>query len=66
MSAAFPSPEQVIASLSIQELQELLGDLKLDAQPATALRLQRLVRELESFEAAMDVIAGPADMRRAA
>lgn len=66
MSGRMPSPEEVIASFSIPELQELLADLKMDASPLDACRLQQLVRELRSFESAVETIGGVATMKRAA
>ena len=61
-----PTPEEVICQMSIAELQELLSDLSMDASTTSARTLQRLVRELQDFEAAIETIAGPATMKKAA
>ncbi len=60
-----PTPEQVIAKMSLAELQELLEALSMNAALCDARRLKRLVAELQDFEAAIEVIAGPATMKAA-
>lgn len=60
------TPEEVIRAMAPTELQELLRNLALEASLASAYRLQNLVAELDSFEAAIEQIAGPAAMNKAA
>jgi hypothetical protein len=57
------TPEQVVGSMSGGEIQELLSDLGMQADPGTAQRLRILVIELGNFELAIEAIGGPACMR---
>ncbi|MGB0597849.1 MAG: hypothetical protein ACPGLY_14270 [Rubripirellula sp.] len=50
------TPEEVIRAMAPTELQELLRNLALEASLANAYRLQNLVAELDSFEAAIEQI----------
>ncbi|MFK8113119.1 MAG: hypothetical protein AB8B91_13005 [Rubripirellula sp.] len=63
MSRPSLTPEEVVCQMSILELQELLGDLKMDSCGTAALRLQRLVQELGDFEQAVAILHGPAGMK---
>jgi len=56
------TPEQVVASMSVAELRELLGDLGMQADAVNAQRLRTLVLELRNFETAIEAIGGPACM----
>ncbi|MDG2223426.1 MAG: hypothetical protein P8L85_18735 [Rubripirellula sp.] len=60
------TPEEVIQEMALAELQELLRALSLDASVTNACRLQNLAAELDSFESAIERIAGPPSMRKAA
>tara|TARA_Y100000385_G_scaffold15266_1_gene15501 strand:- start:155 stop:502 length:348 start_codon:yes stop_codon:yes gene_type:complete len=72
------TPEQVVLSMTLGEVQELLAEVSMSSDVITAQRLKRLVRELGQFELAIEAIGGPVclgdqptqprscDMRRAA
>ena len=60
------TPEEVIRGMAQAELQELLRDLSLDASESNAIRLQTLVKQLDDFEAAIEIVAGPPTLKRAA
>ena len=66
MPVAQPTPEQLIADMSNAQLRELLADLQIASTPSNAKRLRHLTGLLADFEAAVDVMTGPAPMRRAA
>ena len=66
MSTAHPTPEQVIADMTNAELRELLVDLQIESSPSNAKRLRNLTQLLGDFEAAIEAMIGPAQMRRAA
>lgn len=66
MSNAYPTPEQVIVQMTNDELRELLFDLQIESSPSNAKRLRHLTQLLGDFEAAIEVMIGPAVMRRAA
>lgn len=54
------TPEQVVLSLTLGELQELLSEVRMNSDVITAQRLKRLVRKFRNFELAMEAIGGPA------
>ena len=56
------TPEQVVARMSVGEIQELLGDLGMQADAFNARRLRTLVLELRNFEMAIAAVGGPACM----
>jgi hypothetical protein len=62
------TPEEVICQMSVVDLQELLGDLKMDASITTAIKLKRLVQQTGQFEQAMQILISqaPAEIRQAA
>ena len=66
MSNPNPTPEQVIADMTNAQLRELLIDLQMESSPSNVKRLRHLTKLLGDFEAAMEVMVGPAVMRRAA
>ncbi|MEM8670229.1 MAG: hypothetical protein AAGG48_22070 [Planctomycetota bacterium] len=66
MSQTTPTPEQVIAAMTLEELQELLAAMRMDPSETAAKRLRTLVAEKRDFEVAIGIIAGPATMKRAA
>ena len=61
-----PTPEQVIAAMTNLELRELLIDLQIESSASNAMRLRHLTQLWGNFEQAVEVMTGPADMRRAA
>lgn len=65
-NACKKTPEQVIGSMSIPEIQELLGDLSMPADAASSRQLKEFVSELGCFEAAIEALGGAATMQRAA
>jgi hypothetical protein len=66
MAIEQPTPEQVIAAMTNVQLRELLVDLHIASTPSNAKRLRHLTLLLGDFEAAAEVMIGPAQMRRAA
>ena len=56
------TPEQVVARMSVGEIQELLGDLGMQADAFNAQRLRTLVVELRNLEMAIAAVGGPAHM----
>jgi hypothetical protein len=56
------TPEQVVARMSVGEIQELLNDLGMQADAFNAQRLRTLVLELRNFEMAIAAVGGPASM----
>ncbi len=54
------TPEQVVLSMTLREVQELLSEVRMNSDVLTAQRLKRLVRELGHFELAIAAIGGPA------
>jgi hypothetical protein len=66
MAIEQPTPEQVIAAMTNAQLRELLVDLQIASTPSNAKRLRHLTQLLGDFEAAAEVMIGPAQMRRAA
>lgn len=62
------TPEELIACMSLDELQELLGELGFDASDEQTAGIQQLVGQLGSLEeaiSAIEVLDG-LDVRRAA
>lgn len=66
MTVSQPTPEQIIADMSNLQLRELLVDLHIASTPSNAKRLRHLTCMLADFEAAIEVMTGPAEMRRVA
>ena len=66
MSHSRSTPEEVIQAFSCAEVMELLTDLGMDASLEAATKFKNLVHTLGDFESAIEVIGGPAEMRRAA
>ncbi|HBJ33823.1 MAG TPA: hypothetical protein DDZ51_03465 [Planctomycetaceae bacterium] len=62
------TPEELIANMSTDELQELLGELGVDASDDQAAGIKDLVAQLGSLEAAMNAleVLDDLDFRRAA
>ncbi len=62
------TPEELIANMSTDELQELLGELGFDATDEQAAGIKDLVAQLGSLEAAMGAleVLDDLDVRRAA
>jgi hypothetical protein len=56
------TPEQVVSSMPVVEVQELLSDLGMHSDAINAQRLIRLVVELGKFELAIEAIGGPATL----
>ena len=50
------TPEDMIAEMSTDELQELLGELGFDATEQQAAGIQQLVHELGSLEGALETL----------
>lgn len=59
MSNPNPTPEALVLSFTAVERQELLSALSLDASQEAAEQLKRLVKELESFERAIERMSQP-------
>lgn len=53
------TPEQVVLTMTLGEVQELLAELSMSSDVISAQRLKRLVRELGQFELAIEAIGGP-------
>ena len=66
MSGQRLTPEQVVCAMSCSELQELLGDLRMESTVEAARRLQHLVRQLGRLEEAIEAMQGPPTMKDAA
>lgn len=61
------TPEELIAAMTTEELQELLGEMGLEASESQAYGIKSLVNQLGTLEAALEVIAGfESEGRRAA
>ena len=60
------TPEELIIQMSPDELQELLGEMGLEATTETADSIQQLVKQLGSFEAAIGALDDSAPLTRAA
>ncbi len=62
------TPEELIANMSTDELQELLGELGFDATDEQATGIKDLVAQLGSLEAAINAleVLDDLDARRAA
>ena len=56
------TPEEVVLSMTLSEVQELLSQVRMNSDVITAQRLRRLVRELGQFELEIDAIGGPASL----
>lgn len=54
------TPEQVVLSMTLGEVQELLAEVRMNSDFITAQKLKRLVRELGQFELAIEAIGGVA------
>ncbi len=50
------TPEEMIAEMSTDELQELLGELGIDANEQQAAGIKQLVDQLGSLEAAIEAL----------
>jgi|GEM_PF-1020889 len=50
------TPEEMIAEMSTDELQELLGELGFDATDQQAAGIKQLVNQLGSLEAALETL----------
>lgn len=68
MDETTQTPEELIANMSTDELQELLGELGFDASDEQAEGIKDLVAQLGSLEAAINAleILDDLDIRRAA
>ena len=65
--AAEQSPEQLIAAMTTEELQELLSELGLEATESQATSVKNLVRQFGSLDVAMEFIGSfEREARRAA
>ena len=51
------TPEELIAAMTTEELQELLGEMGLEATEAQAQGIKALVEQLGTLEAALEMIA---------
>lgn len=51
------TPEELIAAMTTEELQELLGEMGLEATEAQAQGIKTLVEQLGTLEAALEMIA---------
>lgn len=66
------TPEELIAAMTTEELQELLGEMGLEATEAQAQGIKALVEQLGTLEAALEMIAsfeiesGQSESRQAA
>lgn len=60
------TPEELIVQMSVDELQELLGEMGFDATAEVAEWIQQLVKQLGSLEAAIDVLDEAGTQSRAA
>ena len=56
------TPEEVVLSMTLSQVQELLSQVRMSSDVITAQRLRRLVRELGQLELAIDAIGGPASL----
>ncbi len=66
-SSAEQSPEQLIAAMTNEELQELLSELGLEATESQAISVKNLVRQFGSLDVAMEFIGSfEREARRAA
>lgn len=52
------TPEELVCQMSREELLELLEELGMESTVKMADGIQSLVRELNSFEAAIDAVGG--------
>lgn len=66
MDDTMQTPEEMIAQMSTDELQELLAELGFDTTPRQAQGIQQLVAQLGSLEAAIETLADLDQIRRAA
>lgn len=66
MDASHQTPEDLIAQMNLEELQEVLAEMGLEASRSTAAGVQDLVRHLGSLEAALIAVTDDQIMRRAA
>lgn len=57
-SNAMATPEELIAAMTTEELQELLEEMGIEATQSQASGIKSLVRELGTLEAALETIAG--------
>ena len=64
MAVPAPTPEQIVLSMTIAELQEFLGALSLESSRASAERLRRLVCEAGSLDEALTVISAQSSPQR--
>lgn len=51
------TPEELIAAMTTEELQELLGEMGLESTEAQAQGIKTLVEQLGTLEAALEMIA---------
>lgn len=65
MDASHQTPEDLIEQMNIDELQELLADMGLEATRSTAIGVKELVQQLGSLEAAIIAVTDEQVMRRA-
>jgi hypothetical protein len=56
MDETMQTPEEMIAEMSTDELQELLGELGFDATDQQAAGIKQLVDQLGSLEAAIEAL----------
>ena len=66
MDDSMQTPEEMIAQMSTDELQELLAELGFDTTAQQAQGIQQLVAQLGSLEAAIETLADLDQIRRAA
>ena len=52
------SPEELIAAMSTEELQELLIEMDIEATESQAIGIKNMVKQLGTLEAALEIIAG--------
>ncbi|MGV3483100.1 MAG: hypothetical protein ACO1RT_01640 [Planctomycetaceae bacterium] len=61
------TPEELIAAMTTEELQELLSEMGIEATESEANGIKSLVKQMGTLEAALETIAGFAcESRRAA
>jgi len=61
------TPEELIAAMTVEELQELLGDMGINASESQVDSIKALVKQMGTLDAALETIASfQSDVRRAA
>jgi hypothetical protein len=66
-SVMMETPEELIAAMSSEELQELLGEMGFVATSSQVNSIKGLVQQMGTLDAALETIAGfESEVRRAA